>query len=87
MNANWNSNYRYWNVNANSVENPNRWNAGRQVLSRYYFLSSAFINELDQFVKHKLKIRYYIRYADDFVIFSEDKNYLENLIPLIREFL
>lgn len=37
VNANRNSDG--WNVNANSVENPNRWNAGNQVVSRYSFLS------------------------------------------------
>ena len=46
VNANWNSDNRYWNVNANSVENPNEWNAGNQVLSRYSFLSSAFMAEV-----------------------------------------
>ena len=33
VNANWNAE-NGWNVNANSVENPNRWNAGNQVFSR-----------------------------------------------------
>lgn len=46
VNANWNSGNGYWNVNANSVENQNEWNAGSQVLSCYYFLSSAFIAEV-----------------------------------------
>jgi hypothetical protein len=41
VNANWNSDNRYWNVEANSVENPNEWNQGNQVLSRYYLLSSV----------------------------------------------
>jgi len=49
--------------------------------------SNVYLNEFDQFVKHKLKVRYYIRYADDFVIFSEEKNYLERQIPTIRDFL
>jgi retron-type reverse transcriptase len=49
--------------------------------------SNIYLNEFDKFVKHKLKIKYYIRYADDFVIFSEDKEYLKNLISKIREFL
>ena len=39
VNANWNQGNGGWNVNANSVENPNRWNDGNQVLSRYSFLS------------------------------------------------
>lgn len=45
------------------------------------------MNEFDQFVKHKLKIKYYARYTDDFVIISTDKTYLENIIILIQDFL
>lgn len=45
------------------------------------------MNEFDQFVKHGLKIKYYVRYTDDFVIVSESKCYLENLIPQISSFL
>ena len=50
-------------------------------------LVNIYMNEFDQFVKRELRVKYYIRYADDFVIFSEDKLYLENLITLISEFL
>jgi len=49
--------------------------------------SNIYLNKFDQFVKHKLKIKYYIRYADDFVFFSEDKKYLESLVPIVRDFL
>ncbi|MSU54251.1 MAG: hypothetical protein EXS48_00215 [Candidatus Staskawiczbacteria bacterium] len=49
--------------------------------------SNVYMNEFDQFVKHKLKLKYYIRYADDFVIFSDDKTYLEQVIMLMAEFL
>jgi retron-type reverse transcriptase len=48
--------------------------------------ANIYLNEFDQFIKHKLKEKYYIRYADDFVIFSQDKNHLENLIPPIKDF-
>ncbi|OGZ66572.1 MAG: hypothetical protein A3C58_02600 [Candidatus Staskawiczbacteria bacterium RIFCSPHIGHO2_02_FULL_34_10] len=48
---------------------------------------NIYTNEFDQFVKHALRIKYYIRYADDFVIFSGSKNCLEKLILLIAEFL
>lgn len=50
-------------------------------------LINIYMNEFDQFVKHKLKIRYYIRYADDFLILSENKKYLQELIPKISVFL
>ncbi len=49
--------------------------------------TNIYMNEFDQFVKHKLKIRHYIRYADDFVILSEERKYLEDLIPKISDFL
>lgn len=38
-------------------------------------------------MKHSLKTKYYIRYADGFVIISEDKTKLEHLIPKIQKFL
>ncbi|MFA6524414.1 MAG: reverse transcriptase/maturase family protein [Candidatus Paceibacterota bacterium] len=50
-------------------------------------LVNIYMNEFDQFVKHKLKVKYYIRYADDFVILSQDKNYLENILEQMKEFL
>ena len=37
VNVNWNDDG--WNVNANSVENPNRWNDGNQVFSRNCWFS------------------------------------------------
>ncbi len=50
-------------------------------------LVNIYMNEFDQYVKHKLKVKYYIRYADDFVILSENKNYLEKVLKQIQEFL
>ncbi len=50
-------------------------------------LVNIYMNEFDQFVKHKLKAKYYIRYADDFVLFSSDRDWLVGLIPQIRSFL
>ncbi|TSC63327.1 MAG: Uncharacterized protein G01um101493_449 [Microgenomates group bacterium Gr01-1014_93] len=49
--------------------------------------ANIYLNELDHFIKHKLGIKYYIRYADDFVILSDDKLCLETLVPRIAEFL
>lgn len=48
---------------------------------------NIYMNKFDQFAKHKLKAKYYIRYADDFVIFSEDKKLLKSMISEIKEFL
>lgn len=49
--------------------------------------ANVYLNEFDQFVKHKLKVKYYIRYADDFVILSDKRNYLGDLLPPIKNFL
>jgi len=45
------------------------------------------MNELDQFVKHKLKVKYYERYADDFIFISDNQEYLKKLLPKIKLFL
>ena len=50
-------------------------------------LVNIYMNELDQFVKHRLKAKYYIRYADDFVILSHERAELERWLPLIETFL
>lgn len=49
--------------------------------------ANIYLNELDQFMKHTLKMRHYIRYCDDFVIVSENSDELCVLIPRINEFL
>lgn len=48
---------------------------------------NIYMNKFDQFMKHKLKAKYYIRYADDFVILSDDKPWLEEILPKIGNFL
>jgi hypothetical protein len=50
-------------------------------------LVNIYMNEFDRHVKHALKTQYYIRYADDFVFLSEDKEWLEGLLPKIQAFL
>jgi retron-type reverse transcriptase len=48
---------------------------------------NIYMNRFDQFMKHTLKTKFYIRYADDFVIFSEDEARLEDIIKPIKKFL
>lgn len=48
---------------------------------------NIYMNEFDQFVKQQLKVKYYIRYADDFVILSTDKNWLITLVPVVQQYL
>lgn len=51
------------------------------------FFANVYLNELDYFVKHNLKAKYYIRYVDDFVILHESKETLEFYKAQIYEFL
>lgn len=49
--------------------------------------ANIYLNELDQFVKHQLRERYYIRYMDDFIILNFDKRKLRQAKEKIRGFL
>ncbi len=49
--------------------------------------SNIYMNVFDQWMKHSLKEKFYIRYADDFVVLSPDKEYLLSLIQPIQTFL
>ncbi len=49
--------------------------------------ANMYMNEFDQYMKQKLKVEHYGRYTDDFIIVSNDKKYLENLIKPIILFL
>ena len=55
-------------------------------LTSQYF-ANVYLNELDQFVKHKLKAKYYIRYVDDFVILHDSKDQLKKWKDEIGIFL
>ena len=51
------------------------------------FFANAYLNELDYFIKYKLKVKYYIRYVDDFVILHNNRFLLECYKDNIKEFL
>ncbi len=51
------------------------------------FWANVYLNEMDQFVKRNLKVRAYIRYVDDFVLFSDDKQELHDWRVAIIDFL
>lgn len=40
------------------------------------FFANLYLNELDQFVKHTLKCRHYVRYVDDFILLGADRGQL-----------
>ncbi len=51
------------------------------------FFANIYLNELDYFIKHKLKANHYIRYVDDFVLISKSEEQLIKWKEQINEFL
>lgn len=50
-------------------------------------LINVYMNEFDHCLKKTLNVKNYIRYADDFVVISNNKEYLTELIPKISKYL
>lgn len=49
--------------------------------------ANIYMNEFDQFVKHTLKIENYVRYTDDFVIVTNSRESIDDLLSRIKVFL
>jgi retron-type reverse transcriptase len=54
-------------------------------ISQYF--ANIYLNEMDQFVKHELRVKYYIRYMDDFVVMVRDREEARRVFEAIREFV
>lgn len=54
-------------------------NMTSQILAVYY------LNDLDHYIKEKLRIKYYVRYMDDFILFHEDRKYLKYCLDEIEK--
>ena len=50
-------------------------------------LVNIYMNEFDQFAKHKLKSKCYLRYADDFVVIGSSRAWLEKQVSHVERFL
>lgn len=50
-------------------------------------LAIFYLNDMDHFIKEKLKIKYYVRYQDDFLLFHQSKEYLRYCLKEIKKFL
>ena len=50
-------------------------------------LAVFYLNDMDHFIKEKLKIKYYVRYQDDFILFHKSKEYLKECLEEIIKFL
>ena len=51
------------------------------------FFANVYLDRLDQFVKHRLKCRYYLRYVDDFILLHADPAQLRDWERQIERFL
>ena len=49
--------------------------------------ANIYLNEIDQFVKHKLHIKYYCRYLDDSIVIVKTKKEAIEALNKIKEFL
>jgi retron-type reverse transcriptase len=50
-------------------------------------LSNAYLDPFDHFIKEQLRTRYYVRYADDFVILDPSKEKLQETLGQIAQYL
>ena len=51
------------------------------------FFANIYLNSFDQFIKHELKVKYYLRYVDDFILLNEDNKKLSLWKKQIDRFL
>ena len=49
--------------------------------------ANIYLNEIDQFIKHKLHIKYYCRYLDDSIVIVKTKKEAKNTLKEIQKFL
>ena len=56
-------------------------NQTSQLFALYY------LDQLDRFIKEKLQIKHYVRYMDDLVLLSYDKDYLKKSINSVPSLL
>ena len=49
--------------------------------------ANIYLNEVDQYIKHELKVKYYFRYMDDSVLFVKTKEEAIELLNKIKKYL
>ena len=49
--------------------------------------ANIYLNEVDQYVKHELKVKYYVRYLDDSILIVQTKEEAKKVLQLVRKFL
>ena len=51
------------------------------------FFANIYLNELDKYIKEELKVKYYVRYMDDFCLLLPNKDICRKLLNKIKIFL
>lgn len=68
-----------------------RWGAPRKGIPignlTSQLFANVYMNEFDQFVKHRLRVKHYARYTDDFLMVGSSREELTELVPTIGDFL
>ena len=49
--------------------------------------ANIYLNELDQYIKHKLKVKYYYRYMDDGICLVKNKSEAKEILDKIRKYI
>lgn len=60
------------------------YNPGEQTIQN---VGITALDKMDHFIKERLRIKYYIRYMDDFILIHKDKEYLEYCLKEIDKYL
>lgn len=51
------------------------------------WFANFYLQDLDHYIKEKLKIKYYLRYMDDMLLFGRNKKELHKCRGLVDEYL
>ena len=60
------------------------FNPGSQLIQ---IAGISVLDEMDHFIKEKLRVRHYLRYMDDFLLISDDKEFLRSCLENVKEYL
>lgn len=58
------------------------YNPGSQIVQ---IVGITALDEIDHYIKEHLRIKYYVRYMDDFILIHHDKDYLEHCLIEIKK--
>jgi len=79
---------RLLNLIAKIIWNPHDSNKGLPIGNMTsQFFANIYMDPFDHFVKQELKQKRYLRYMDDFAIFTSDKHIISSLLNQMREYL